>query len=48
MDAAKRARGGRRSVASGADDNVFSSAKSASDFEADDFERRLRERTGEK
>ena len=50
LEAAKRTRGrgGRRRVASGGDDNVFSSAKSASDFEADDFVRRLRERTGEK
>ena len=42
MDAARRMATGRRTVTEGS--GVFSSGKSAADYEAEDFERRLRER----
>mmetsp|Transcript_7600 Transcript_7600/g.30799 ORF Transcript_7600/g.30799 Transcript_7600/m.30799 type:complete len:530 (-) Transcript_7600:893-2482(-) len=42
MDAARRLATGRRTVTEGS--GVFSSGKSAADYEAEDFERRLRER----
>jgi hypothetical protein len=42
LDAARRMATGRRTVTEGT--GVFSSNKSAGDYEADDFERRLRER----
>ena len=47
MDAARRAAAGQRRVVRGGDDAVFTSAKSASDFEAEEFERKLKERAGE-
>ena len=44
LDAAKRMAGERRVVSS--DDSIFSSNKSATEFDEQEFDRKLRERNG--